>query len=472
MELTVAWWSLVSQLRPAFAREKTFNWAIIVIMGFCTREDSLGGVSSFVRCLEINPKYYQRILHLFASSAVKLEELALRWSGVILKFFKPFLFTANGRIVLVIDGLAVAKEGRKMPGVQSLHQSSDNNSKPEYIMGHFFQCVGILAGSPGWSTVFAVPLFGRIHLGTKTTNRDKRSLFDKALEVIKSCLCGKNNFYLVGDAYYAVGKMIRGVRDMGGDLIVKVRSNAVAFLPPPAEEMARRGRKRIYGMKVALKDLFLDLDKFSPMASPVYGEKGVEILVRRVELLSKLFGGNLLQFVFVIHPVRGRMILLCTDLSLPPSEVIRLYGLRFKIEVAFKSAIHSLGVFLYRFWMKAMEKTKRGEKTKYLHTKSADYRRRYHDKHGCYELYAQLGFIAQGVLMYLSMAKTDVVRGNFKCWFRTLRRGILPTELMVKVALKNCHSHFLAGSGLPPTLAKFIREKTTSDPEEELALSG
>ena len=53
-----------------------------------------------------------------------------------------------------------------MPSVQSLHQSSTNNSKAEYIMGHFFQFVGVLVGTPG-SSILCVPLFGGIHLGTK-----------------------------------------------------------------------------------------------------------------------------------------------------------------------------------------------------------------------------------------------------------------------------------------------------------------
>ena len=470
MDLIVTWWELVSQLRGAFARQKTFYWAVTVIMGFSVRNDSLGGVSSFVRSLGLNPRYYQRVLHLFESSAVKLGELARLWVASVLKSFRPFLLSVNGRLVLVIDGIAVAKEGKKMPGVQSIHQSSDNNSKAEYIMGHFFQCVGILAGTPGWQTIFSVPLFGRIHLGTKTTNRDKRSLFDKAMEMLTSHF-GNRSFYLVADAHYSVGKMVKGVTAMGSDIIVKVRSNAVAYLRPLAEKTVSRGRKKIYGQKIKLRDFFLDLDKFSPMASPVYGEKRVEILVRVEQLLSKRFGGMLLQFVFVIHPTRGKMILLSTDLSLASSEVIRLYGLRFKIEVAFKTAIYSLGTFLYRFWMLDMEKTKRGEGTKYLHKKTGDYRERYLGKLGAYELYVQLAFIAQGVLQFLSITKTSAVMGNFKSWFRTLRPGVFPTELVVMMALKNCSGHFLADSVFPQSLVKFVRERTSPDPGSGFSLT-
>ena len=83
----------------------------------------------------------------------------------------------------------------------------------------------------------------------------------------------------------------------------------------------------------------------------LYGED-VEVMIRSEVLLSRRLGGIPLQYVFVVHPTRGKMILLSTDLKIKPVDVVRMYSYRFKIEVAFKSAVHSLGAFLYRFWMK------------------------------------------------------------------------------------------------------------------------
>jgi hypothetical protein len=31
--------------------------------------------------------------------------------------------------------------------------------------------------------------------------------------------------------------------------------------------------------------------------------------------------------------------------------VVRIYGVRFKIEVTFKHAVHSVGTWCYHFWM-------------------------------------------------------------------------------------------------------------------------
>ena len=58
MEMIKIWWSVVLPLQDAFMRNRTFYWAVMAIMGFCSRQDSLGGVTSWVRCTGVNPDKY------------------------------------------------------------------------------------------------------------------------------------------------------------------------------------------------------------------------------------------------------------------------------------------------------------------------------------------------------------------------------------------------------------------------------
>ena len=124
---------------------------------------------------------------------------------------------------------------------------------------------------------------------------------------------------------------------MGSYFFAATKINSVAYEPPPPVKIKKRGRPRIYGKKVRLKDLFLERDEFERADSPVYGERGVEIQYRVVDLLWRPVGHKI-RFILVRHPTRGKMILLCTSFEFEPLEVIRAYGLRFKIEVSFKQA--------------------------------------------------------------------------------------------------------------------------------------
>ena len=130
-----AWWGIVSQLRPAFARTRTFLWFAVALAATCARTD-LRGVTSFVRTLGLTERCYWSLLDMFHSKAVLRDELPALWSRVALSLLKQFLFCVNDRIVLLADGIKAPKTGRKMPGVKKLHQESQNNSKPEFIFGH------------------------------------------------------------------------------------------------------------------------------------------------------------------------------------------------------------------------------------------------------------------------------------------------------------------------------------------------
>ena len=63
-----------------------------------------------------------------------------------------------------------------------------------------------------------------------------------------------------------------------------------------------------------------------------------------------------------------------TDVSLSAVEIIRLYGLRFKIEHSFKQAMRVIGTFAYHFWMLDMTPLRYRNGNQHLHRKSAYYR--------------------------------------------------------------------------------------------------
>jgi hypothetical protein len=444
---------------------RTFLWFVTCLAGITIRIDFLG-VTSIVRALGLKGICYDRILDFYHGTGLKLDKLTHTWVRTILKIF-PEILRVNGRLLLVGDGIKISKEGKKMPAVKGLHQQSESNSKSPFIMGHSFQAIGILVGA--LNNVFAVPLVSRIHEGLVFSNRDQRTLLDKMVSLIES-LEIREPFYFIADAYYATGKIVKKLLQKGNHLITLVRSNAVAYYPAfPNSKNKRRGRPRIYGKKVKLKSLFDDPDTMQTALSPVYGEKRTQIRFRSVDLIWRSVG-ILVRFVVVIHPIRGRCILMCTDLGLPALEIIRLYGLRFKIELSFKQAIRVLGTYAYHFWMKTMKPIKRFSGNQYLHKKPEAYRQAVRRKIDAYHRYVQTCLIAQGLLQYLSTAFPQLVFSSFGSWFRTIRSNFSPSEHVAAIALRNTFPEFLSDSSQDSIFEKFILERIDLDRTEGLRL--
>jgi hypothetical protein len=199
-------------------------WFATAVAGLTVRTELLG-VTSIVRALKLKPRFYNQLLENFHSSAVKLDQLSALWTQAVRRLF-PQPLRVNGRRVLLGDGIKIPKCGKKMPGVKLLHQQSDSNTKPEFIMGHSLQAVSLLVEAA--QTAFAVPLAARIHEGLVWSNRNRRTLLDKMIALL-AIVAINDPFYFVADAYYATRKIIRGLLAQNNHLVSRVKANAVAY---------------------------------------------------------------------------------------------------------------------------------------------------------------------------------------------------------------------------------------------------
>jgi len=55
---------ILTHFKPCFSRNTTYQWFVVVIIGFMLRSDTLG-VTSIIRDLAIAPRLYETMLHFF-----------------------------------------------------------------------------------------------------------------------------------------------------------------------------------------------------------------------------------------------------------------------------------------------------------------------------------------------------------------------------------------------------------------------
>lgn len=356
---------VLSAFRACFSRTAAFEWFVVTVIGLMVRSDHLG-VTSIVRDLTLHPRCYESMIHFFRSSAWSLDSLRLSWLEVVRRT-APLLYV-RGRVVLVGDGMKQAKEGRRMPGVKKLHQESENASKGEYIFGHLFGAIGILAGTPQkW---FCLPLFLNLQDGVKAIfNWDQPSearQTSHVVQMIDQAFAAAKAFgeaLLLLDRYFlsipALERLAEGNRSGAArmHIVTKAKMNAVAYERPAAKKPGR-GRPPKKGKMLKLAELFhTRAAEFQTATLTIYGKEETV----QFQCLDLLWGQGWYQELrFVLVRQGDRLsILVSTDVTLEATEIISLYGYRFKIECTFREMKQVIGAFGYRFWSHSMPKLKR-----------------------------------------------------------------------------------------------------------------
>ena len=146
-------YAALADFHKVFSRESSWLLFAMLILGFLGKQELLG-ISSFCRFWLLNESGYYSLLGFFRSNAWSLDELIHHWSLFVLAQ-QQTIYSGN-RAVLLGDHTNVPRDGRRMPGVVTLHQDSETQSKPSYCRGQCWGALGLLIGS--LSAPFCLPL--------------------------------------------------------------------------------------------------------------------------------------------------------------------------------------------------------------------------------------------------------------------------------------------------------------------------
>ena len=338
-----------------------------------------------------------------------------------------------------------------MPQVQTLHQDSETSSKPSFFRGHQWGCLSLLAQAHGKR--FALPLWAEIHPDTSADSRAVRLVRAAADIALRLGI----SIFLVLDAFFAVGPVFRLATASDGliRILTRAKKNVVAFRQPPAPRRHRRGRRRLYGKKLKLMDLFDSRsdDFFSASALVYHQKETVRYLV--LDLIWKPAKG-LLRFI-LIETSRGRFILMSSDLNIEALQALSLYTARVRIESLFASLKNLLGGLAYHFWSRylapASRRPARGAHTPPVSSKPDSTAKTL----AAIEKFVALHLIVLGTLQLLAALFAHAVRLHANCWLRT-PSGSVPSDFISRIALANIIRTNIRGLRENPVI-EFIRSK-------------
>ena len=427
----------LQEFKYCFRDKRVFAWFVIIIIGLMTRSDHLG-LTSIVRELNLVPSSYMGILHFFRAESWVATQLQFAWLCFLSKL--PLLYRTNdGRPVMVGDGVKESKEGRFMPGVKKLHQESENSAKGEYIFGHMFGGLGILLGGIA-SKLYCVLISLRLHDGLSAVNGwSQDETYEEeshVVKMIKDAVLATRTLgasILLLDRLFLTVPMLKALSETQLlHVVTKAKLNATAYYEPKPK--TGRGARPKKGEKISAASLFkTKADEFRMITATLYG-KEQEVPYYCVDLLWGLGWYQKLRFVLTI--LEGKeTILVSTDLTLSPEQIISLYCRRFKIECSFRELKQVVAGFSYRFWSKSMPKL-----NKYVKNEaSQDKLRGIEDDKaqanikltvGAIDRFALLSCIALGLLQVVSILFANVFSGSAVRFMRTKSNSV-PSEATV-----------------------------------------
>lgn len=241
---------------------------------------------------------------------------------------------------LIVDDFLCPRSSKNAPEAKYHHEHSQKPNRPKYIWGQQWVALGL---SLTWGKMcVALPLLLRLHkyVGNHTKITTALTLVRTILFLLKKT--GQEKIRCLVDAWYMKRPFILPLLKRGIHVIGQVRKDTALFKEPTATSKLKRGRPKKYGKRLTARHL-AKLPIHQAKLNVYGGCKTVQY--RTTTCVARFLKGCVVIAVWCKFPEqKDWTLILCTDLSLTPERIIKLFARRWKIEPLFNEIKHRYGV--------------------------------------------------------------------------------------------------------------------------------
>ena len=328
---------------PSFAYFQSYVWALMVVEGRKC-------LTRLARCAFFHQRDLSSWERFLAVSRWSLTAITERLVTLVVEKLGAQL-QVHGAYLVGTDTTLVAKTTKKMLGVQTWKDHSDNADRGSYLVGHHWNLVGLI--SPLGTRWLCWPLVMRLVPGLHGARQwlvgdtvERMHFWDAAIAAILEvtrCL-GEASVRVVADAYYSKAPFLNGLRAHTIHVISRLRKDAVGWDDPKPQPPGTRGRKPRYGHKWTLAHL-LTAETPAQDHLTLYGK-----LTKVVFVVRDVWLRDVAQKVrvVVLEGAKEPIVLVSTDLTLSALQIIAIYGARFSIELTIRDLKQHFGLGDYQ----------------------------------------------------------------------------------------------------------------------------
>ena len=264
-------------------------------------------------------------------------------------------------IIIAVDETLERRRGKKIKAKGAYRDAvASSQSRVVICFGLKWECMTLIVPLPWCKRPWALPFMVILSPSKKSDEaagkRHKTSI-DWTIQMVL-CVSRWLNcapWILVGDGAYACMALAKSCVKSGAALVSRLRLDAQLYKFPDAAPAGQRGRKRVKGKRIRLKELLTDSSQvWQTLTVKWYGGEQRSIDCLTFECLWYHAGELPLKLRIVLVRTPGGKneaeTFFSTNVANSPTQIIEWFVLRWNIEVTFEETRAHLGIETQRQW--------------------------------------------------------------------------------------------------------------------------